>query len=67
MELSRQTAMTMEASVLNKDTSIFFSFVPRLYYVLPWKFRLIPENTQTAEEYQEEIEELDDEERRDLE
>ena len=49
----------MEVVVLNKNFSVFFSFVPRFYYVLPWRYRLI---SKAEEDYQEEVAELDEEE-----
>ena len=32
----------MEISVQNKGMSVFFKLIPKVYYVLPWRFRLIP-------------------------
>ena len=57
----------MEVVVLNQNFSTFFSFVPRLYYVLPWRLRLVPELNQNDEEYLEEIEGLDEEEVKEIE
>ena len=57
----------MEVIVLNKQFSVFFSFVPRLYYVLPWRLRLAPEFDKSSEEYLEEIEDLDEEEVKEIE
>ena len=57
----------MEVIVLNKQFSVFFSFVPRLYYVLPWRLRLVPELDKSSEEYLEEIEGLDEEEVKEIE
>ena len=67
MELDQRTALSMEVTVLNKNFSVFFSFIPRLYYVLPWRLRLIPELNQTDDEYLEEIEHLDEEEVKEIE
>ena len=60
MELNRQTAMSLEVVTLNKNFSVFFSLVPRIYYVLPWRYRLVPMDNQ-SDEYLEEIAELDEE------
>jgi len=35
--------MTIETFVLNKNMSVFFSLVPKLYYILPYRIRLVPE------------------------
>ena len=67
MELDQRTALSMEVTVLNKNFSVFFSFIPRLYYVLPWRLRLIPEVHQNDDEYLEEIECLDEEEVKEIE
>lgn len=43
-EMSKRTAITLEAFVLNKKMSVFVSFVPKFYYILPWQLRLIPKS-----------------------
>ena len=42
-DLSQGASMTIETFVLNKNMSVFFSLVPKLYYVLPYRIRLVPE------------------------
>ena len=41
-QMSKLASMTLEVFVLNKQMSVFFSMVPKFYYILPWKLRLIP-------------------------
>ena len=42
LDLNKHSSMTMEVFVLNKNMSVFFSLVPKIYYILPWRFRLVP-------------------------
>ena len=46
--------------------SVFFSFVPRLYYILPWRLRLIPDYSSQMD-LEEEGEDLTEEEKREIE
>ena len=60
----------MEVFVLNKNMSVFFSFVPRFYYILPWRLRLVPKSFQEADQDDDvdgniDDEHLDEEEKRD--
>lgn len=56
----------MEAFIINKNMSVFFSFVPRLYYILPWRLRLVPESSRVEEDEVDssEEEDLDEDEKR---
>ena len=42
VEFNERASMTMEVFVLNKNMSVFFSFIPKFYYILPWQIRLVP-------------------------
>ena len=42
VEVSKQAAVSMEVTVLNKNMKVLFIMVPRIYYMLPWRFRLFP-------------------------
>mmetsp|Transcript_9963 Transcript_9963/g.12458 ORF Transcript_9963/g.12458 Transcript_9963/m.12458 type:complete len:94 (-) Transcript_9963:1462-1743(-) len=50
MELNQRASMTMEVFVLNKNMSVFFSMVPKLYFILPWQLRLIPKSAGASEQ-----------------
>lgn len=63
LQLDRRTALSVEVVALNKNFSVFFSFVPRLYYILPWQLRLVPEvSLADDEQFQEEVKDLTEEE-----
>lgn len=50
----------MEISVQNKGMSVFFKLIPKVYYVLPWRFRLIPNELLVQQDQDEEDKEREE-------
>ena len=64
-DLTQGTTLTLETFVLNKNMSVFFSMIPKLYYIVPYRLRLIPD-LRSDEQVIEEMEDLDDDEKREI-
>ena len=62
IEVSKQAAVSMEVCVLNKNMKVIFLLVPRLYYMLPWRFRLFPRPVKKPSEGDDAEESEEDEE-----
>ena len=62
IEVSKQAAVSMEVCVLNKNMKVIFLMVPRIYYMLPWRFRLFPRPIKKPLEAEAEESEDEDEE-----
>ena len=60
VELDQSKAINMQIQVLNARMSIFFFLLPRVFYVLPWQIRLLPEFIYTSKPKQND-QESDDE------